>query len=757
MCLIRNEIIAISPQFTAHIIDEQQVLLLSEQRSFRLKGKLYVALITYLDGKWTSDGLVKAFENRAPEELVIKALSNLLDKKYALYLHKHAPTYRQALWVELGLNPISTENSFSGNKVSVTSLSTEGPSFESAQALSNALISAGFIVVNKDDADLNIFSVEDYLSPELDALNKDLRNKSKPWMLFKGAGVMPSWGPIFRHDSQPCWSCLSAHMLENRPGDLLIDANIKKSRPAKAFNTTTITLAANFAALELARAVADDASIELHKHVISFDLNTRSYEKHLIRLNTACSICGNAYEPEAVLEKASAPLELNTQVVSAHVDGGWRIRTADQVVRNLERYVSPITGIISGLENSSPDEALPVFVARQTSPVHISPQANRRVGKPSGAAGKGISPVQAKASCLAEAMERYLCGFTGREPRKTAVWEELGSSAPHPYSYLNYSEQQYDEREKWNKDNSGFNWVGERFDEKSLIEWTPAWSLSHQSLRWLPTRFCYYHYTGESKNEFCHADSNGCASGSIIEEAILQGFFELVERDACSMWWYNKIRAPKFNTEILNDPFERKLREHCSKLKRGLHVLDLTNDLGIPVAISISYKLENGGSILLGLGAHFDPKIAISRSLAEINQMLALDTVEELSPEALALATGDEATMINWLLNHNLQTDDYCAANGVTEISKYPKPNIGDLREAINRCSRIVSDLGYDMIVLNNSRPEVDFAVARVVVPGLRHFWARFRQGRLYDTPVNLGWLDRPKTENDLNPTPFFL
>ena len=47
--------------------------------------------------------------------------------------------------------------------------------------------------------------------------------------------------------------------------------------------------------------------------------------------------------------------------------------------------------------------------------------------------------------------------------------------------------------------------------------------------------------------------------------------------------------------------------------------------------------------------------------------------------------------------------------------------------------------------------------VAKVIVPGLRHFWKRFAPGRLYDVPVALGWLSEPRPEADLNPVPMFL
>ena len=47
---------------------------------------------------------------------------------------------------------------------------------------------------------------------------------------------------------------------------------------------------------------------------------------------------------------------------------------------------------------------------------------------------------------------------------------------------------------------------------------------------------------------------------------------------------------------------------------------------------------------------------------------------------------------------------------------------------------------------------DVGLPVVRVVVPGLRHFWARFGPGRLYEVPVTQGWIPRPLDESELNP-----
>ena len=46
---------------------------------------------------------------------------------------------------------------------------------------------------------------------------------------------------------------------------------------------------------------------------------------------------------------------------------------------------------------------------------------------------------------------------------------------------------------------------------------------------------------------------------------------------------------------------------------------------------------------------------------------------------------------------------------------------------------------GLDFLVLDQTRPDIEVPVARVIVPGLRHFYRRFAPGRLYDVPIKIG------------------
>jgi ribosomal protein S12 methylthiotransferase accessory factor len=86
----------------------------------------------------------------------------------------------------------------------------------------------------------------------------------------------------------------------------------------------------------------------------------------------------------------------------------------------------------------------------------------------------------------------------------------------------------------------------------------------------------------------------------------------------------------------------------------------------------------------------------------------------------------------------------------------YPGSWSNDLLTDIFTCVKLVQDKGMETLVVNQTRPDLNLSVVKVVVPGLRHFWPRFAPGRLYDVPSHQGWLKEPLTEADLNPLPAF-
>lgn len=79
-----------------------------------------------------------------------------------------------------------------------------------------------------------------------------------------------------------------------------------------------------------------------------------------------------------------------------------------------------------------------------------------------------------------------------------------------------------------------------------------------------------------------------------------------------------------------------------------------------------------------------------------------------------------------------------------------------DVRDTVHALVERAAGRGLETIVLDQTRPDLDICAAKVVVPGLRHFWRELGPGRLYDVPVELGWLGRAHSESELNPMPIF-
>src|SRR5262249_47704340 len=163
-----------------------------------------------------------------------------------------------------------------------------------------------------------------------------------------------------------------------------------------------------------------------------------------------------------------------------------------------------------------------------------------RAGLSGGSFGKGSTAEQGEASALMEAIERYSGVYQGDEIRVTRRFTDFppGDAIP-PNDSLLFSDGQYQRGKETGADPGDMHSVPSRFDPSAEIEWSPVWSLRDKRFRYIPTSVLYFFYQGPGPSSRINADSNGNAAGNTLAEAIVQGFLELVERDAYGIWWYN--------------------------------------------------------------------------------------------------------------------------------------------------------------------------------------------------------------------------
>jgi ribosomal protein S12 methylthiotransferase accessory factor len=742
------------PAFKAHlhvaVMPGEGALVISETLTKALHGPAYEKVVALIDGRRSADDIVDALAGTVDAARVYFVLGRLEASGHLAAAIGDMPAAEAAFWHAADVEPSAAGERLADARVAVLALGSA-----QIDPLLAALASAGLAVADKDRADLWIVAADDYLRPDLERVNAEALAAKRPWLLLRATGREQWLGPLFVPGETGCWRCLERPLSRNRVMHRFLGEQAGASAPSAAREALPSAYAAacHMAAAAAVQILAG-AQSGLKGRVLSFDWTDLNPQPHILTRDPLCPACG------APRMGVPEPFELRAGTAAFTSDGGYRTLSAEATVRAYEHLVSPITGVVQGLIATTPadDQIAHVFVAGYNQVRKVRRLVDLKRNLRSYAGGKGVSVAQAKVSALCEAIERYSGETFGDEVRVRRAWRDWEpGEAIHPNTVMGYSDRQFAERDAWNAKGSRFNGVPERLPDDLAIDWTPVWSLSEKRHKHLPIQLLYFGEgaTPEDHSFYAMGCSNGNAAGNTREEAILQGFFELVERDAVAMWWYNRVRRPGLAVETFEEPYLQRIANHYrDQYGRETWALDLTTDLGIPVFVALSREVgADQERIMFGLGCHLDARIALQRAFAEMNQMLGLAKAD--------LNGGiDDAETTRWLTTALVANQPHLVpdpAQAAVRRADFPARPSGDFVADIQHCLDILAGAGLEMLVLDQTRAHVGLPVVKVVVPGLRHFWARFAPGRLYDVPVKMGWLERPLVEAELNPEPMFM
>ena len=732
---VPKDTLQVAPNFTAYVLPDHVVCLYSEDRKFFLHGELYVALAQAIGERGKSARqLVAELGKKFPPDQVEEAIKRMVERRYLATSSQAFAAPAAGYWASLGLPPDAAADALRKCRVRIEAIDVDG-----ARELTAALRERGVNVVNSGAADLTVTLVNDYLERRLAELNKERVSNKTPWLLVQPSGVFPLVGPVFNPPDSACWSCLFDRMIRNREIKGFLERGSAEAVAVSPLTRQTFGQSGiEFAANEIAKAIASGYRTDLNDHIASFDLLGSTVARHYVAKRPQCPHCGTKKLQDP--RRTPKPVELGPGAKLVMTSGGYRTVASQATVARYRKHVSPLTGVVKKLERIEANLPLNTnFFAQHNFSAPARSVDQLRSGLQGGSFGKGSTLEQAEASALMEAIERYSGIYQGDE---ISILKRFTDFAPGeafmPNDIQHFSETQFRTRLEHVHDESQHP-VPEPLDPNEEIEWTPVWSLRDQCFRYLPTGLEYFFYRD------AHTDSNGCAAGNTLEEAIVQGFLELVERDAYAIWWYNQVQRAELDLDQFDDSYVRDLRNQFADAGRKVWVLDITSDLGVPTYVAMMHWMSDGReNIEFGSGSHFDRRIALLRALTELNQFLAIGM--------MGGASGDKPSLDGVT---PLKLDNYPfllpAANPI--VPPAPGLKLADnSRGQVENCVEVARQAGYDFLVLDQTRPDVGVSVARVTVPGLRHFYKRFGPGRLYDIPVKLGLLDRPRLESELTP-----
>ena len=320
--------------------------------------------------------------------------------------------------------------------------------------------------------------------------------------------------------------------------------------------------------------------------------------------------------------------------------------------------------------------------------------------------GKGITKDHAKASAMMEGFERYSAEKQDSDEVIVANLNEISEKGDYidPVS-LNLPKD---------------------FKKESLEAMQIEWSLSKDIISgenfYIPTNAVFHPYNHDNQvQSLFKSNTNGLASGNVLEEAILHGMLEVIERDAWSIFElthknYAQIDLDSIESETVNDVLE-KFESEGIKIK----LMDFTADVKIPtIAASADDTVtKDAGLLTLGMGSHLDPEVAILRALTEVAQ--------------------SRATQINGAREDTVRAD-FAREAGYERMKRINKFYFRDEEEKIKLSdieNKSTSSITKDIEIVKNelmandiekilyvdlTRPELDVSVVRVIIPEMELF-----------------------------------
>jgi ribosomal protein S12 methylthiotransferase accessory factor len=421
--------------------------------------------------------------------------------------------------------------------------------------------------------------------------------------------------------------------------------------------------------------------------------------------------------------------------------------------------VSDRVGVISEVVfmETTPEE--PAVYLAQSRPAELTALAGRSALNDGTATS--VDPNRAIMKAVGESVERYCSAFYDDREFALAPYEEIPGKALRPEDFALFSRLQYNKPD--------FPYAP--FTRRTPIRWTLGHSLIDDCAKWVPAACVYIPYD-RAPNEPPLKDliSTGLACGPTYASALLKALAEVVERDAYTIVWQNRLPRPHIDLENVADPLIRRFVAVLKRLTIQSYAVLLTLDIAIPVVLMVMTRSDGPPWTIVASGADLSPRHALLLALEEaclalIGMGRSLAGARHFQPAADYM---DVTTLPLHGLAHAADPRLRSSIGFLTqpselvsldELSDAATGNpVADLRTALNAIRPVVGDVvGVDVTTPDIN--EVGFKVVRVIVPELQpmdinHQYPHLGGRRLYEVPFKLGLVAKPREESELNADP---
>jgi ribosomal protein S12 methylthiotransferase accessory factor len=310
--------------------------------------------------------------------------------------------------------------------------------------------------------------------------------------------------------------------------------------------------------------------------------------------------------------------------------------------------------------------------------------------------GKGGTPDQAEASAVMELAERFSFFNFAKNPENffTDIYPNVKDKA---ISFEMIAQSVHDESDNLPASRKIF--------ETLPLKWTWGYNLSREKEVLIPFDWFF------AINEF-----NGPSAGNCVEEALIQGICEIVERHTSSLISQNKLMVAAIRPESVTDPLVIEMFQKYNNAGVKLYLSDFSLDTGIPTVGALAYDpvtFPALSEIVWTAGTTPDPQKALSRTLTEVAQ-LAGDFNTNANYVASGLPKFTTLEEAGYVINPGKEVN----------ISDLPDLSSNNLKTEILNCLAALEKINMQALVINTMHDQLKIPAFYTIIPGA-HFRER--------------------------------
>ena len=310
--------------------------------------------------------------------------------------------------------------------------------------------------------------------------------------------------------------------------------------------------------------------------------------------------------------------------------------------------------------------------------------------------GKGGTAQQAEASALMELGERFSFFSFAKNPDNffTDTYPNVRDKA---ISFEMIAQSVHDESDDLP--------VSRKIFESLPLKWTWGYNLTREKEVLIPFDWFF------SINEF-----NGPSAGNCVEEALIQGICEIVERHTSSLVSQNRLTVAAIRPESVTDPLVKDMFRKYENAGVNLYLSDFSLDTGIPTVGAMAYDPSTFpalSEIVWTAGTTPDPQKALSRALTEVAQ-LAGDFNTESNYVASGLPKYTTLKAADYIMNPGQEVN----------IGDLPDLSSDNLKTEILNCLAALKNINMEVLVINTIHDQLKIPAFYTIVPGA-HFRER--------------------------------